>query len=257
MNRTINSPGSWIFISHSHRDLKKVRQIRNYLELKGANPLLFFLKCLEEDDARLPELIKDEISARNWFVLCESQHSKSSNWVQQEIALVMDLEEKGFETIDLEQDIELQYYKLDRICKRATVFISYSRSDIQIARKIQQKLLEYDYSVWIDETDISVGDNWSEEIHSVIDKAVKRGFVLVLLSPALLTSRWCKSETEYALKLASIHGKSNIIPIVIAPFDHGIIPPELTNIQWFDLTTEPIEQRIEELVTFLKKQEIQ
>lgn len=65
-----NNSNSWIFVSHSHHDLEKVRKIRNYLEMHGANPLLFFLKCLNDDDARLPELINDEILARNWFVLC-------------------------------------------------------------------------------------------------------------------------------------------------------------------------------------------
>ena len=31
--------GAWVFVSHSHRDLEKVREIRNYLEGKGRNPL--------------------------------------------------------------------------------------------------------------------------------------------------------------------------------------------------------------------------
>lgn len=46
--------GAWIFVSHSHHDLEKVRQIRNYLESRGHNPLLFYLKCLTNNDARLP-----------------------------------------------------------------------------------------------------------------------------------------------------------------------------------------------------------
>jgi hypothetical protein len=36
--------------SHSHRNLEKVRRIRNELKRRGHNPLLFFLKCLEADD---------------------------------------------------------------------------------------------------------------------------------------------------------------------------------------------------------------
>lgn len=30
--------GAWIFVSHSHRDLEKVRRIRNELERRGHNP---------------------------------------------------------------------------------------------------------------------------------------------------------------------------------------------------------------------------
>ena len=248
---------AWIFVSHSHRDLEKVRQIRNYLEKHGANPLLFFLKCLSDDDARLPELISDEIIARNWFVLCDSQDARNSNWVQQEKALVLEHEGKGFETIDLEQDLESQYYKLDRICKRATVFISYSRQDVLIADQIREKLIQNDYSVWTDETSGSICSDRSNEIHSSIDKAVKRGFVLVLLSPSSIKSQWCNSETEYALELASKSGKTNIVPVVISPIESGLLPTQLANVQWFDLTMGSFEQRIQELITLLKDQEIQ
>jgi hypothetical protein len=54
MNLSRAKSGAWIFVSHSHRDLEKVREIRNELERRGHNPLLFFLKCLSDDDARLP-----------------------------------------------------------------------------------------------------------------------------------------------------------------------------------------------------------
>ena len=63
-----------ISVSHSHRDLEKVRRICNELERRGHNPLLFFLKCLEADDARLPGLIRDEIKARDHgFGSCRSR----------------------------------------------------------------------------------------------------------------------------------------------------------------------------------------
>ncbi|MBE0640234.1 MAG: toll/interleukin-1 receptor domain-containing protein [Bacteroidales bacterium] len=251
----LNKTNSWIFISHSHRDMEKVRQIRNYLEKHGANPLLFFLKCLNDDDARLPELISDEILARNFFILCDSENARNSSWVQKEQAIVMNMGNIVKETIDLGQDIKSQYYKLDRICKKATIFISYAHQDRNIAEQIIQKLIQNDYSVWID-NEIEAGCNWSDEIHGAIDDAVERGFVMVLLSPASLTSQCLKSETEYALELASKSGKSNIIPVVISPFDPGMMPPQLTNIKWFDLTIETFDQRVEELLSFLNKQEI-
>ena len=33
----------YIFVSHSHRDIDKVRLVRNYLEEKGAEPIMCFL----------------------------------------------------------------------------------------------------------------------------------------------------------------------------------------------------------------------
>jgi hypothetical protein len=62
--------------------LEKVRRIRNALERRGHNSLLFFLKCLEADDARLPELIRDEIKARTFFVLCNTRASRRSKWTK-------------------------------------------------------------------------------------------------------------------------------------------------------------------------------
>jgi len=80
---------------------------------------------------------------------------------------------------------------------------------------------------------------------------------LVLLSPSTIKSQWCNSETEYALQLASQSGKTNIIPVIVAAFDKERILPQLKNIQWFDLTMGSFDQRIQELITFLKNQEIQ
>ncbi len=58
MNPPTQKHGAWIFLSHSRRDLEKVRPIRNELERRGHNPLLFSLKCLKENDPLLPELIR-------------------------------------------------------------------------------------------------------------------------------------------------------------------------------------------------------
>lgn len=38
----MNNEGGWVFISHSHQDIDKVRYIRNRLEQRGFEPLLFF-----------------------------------------------------------------------------------------------------------------------------------------------------------------------------------------------------------------------
>jgi hypothetical protein len=48
--------------------MEKVRRIRNELERRGQNPHLFFLKCLEADDARLPELIRGEIKTKTFLL---------------------------------------------------------------------------------------------------------------------------------------------------------------------------------------------
>lgn len=53
----------WIFLSHSNKDFAKVRLIRNYLEERSCRPLIFYLKCLSNDD-EIDDLIKREIDCR-------------------------------------------------------------------------------------------------------------------------------------------------------------------------------------------------
>lgn len=120
-----NSPeGAWIFVSHSHLDLLAVRTVRNELENLGHNPLLFYLKCMEEESGQLPNLIKREIQARNWFVLCESENSRQSSWVKKEVDMITSMSGKVYQTIQLDLPLAPQVEKLKALSKRATVFIS-------------------------------------------------------------------------------------------------------------------------------------
>lgn len=224
----VTDQGTTIFVSHSHRDLEKVRRIRNELERRGHNPLLFFLKCLEADDARLPELVRDEIKARTFFVLCNTLASRRSKCVKQEIEPVKQVTKRPRKTVvvmKLERDLLAELHKLDRLSNRATVFLSDARQDQKIAERIRRALQNHDDSVWFDSA-VRPGRDWSSVLHSAMDDAVARGFVLVLLSPASLTSQWCRQETEYALQLAARSRRSNVIPIVVAPFAHDALPAQ-------------------------------
>jgi hypothetical protein len=215
---------------------------------------MFFLKCMENDDARLPQLIEQEIKAREWFILCESEHSRNSSWVQQEVDLIKGMEGKVFETIDLSKDIQAEFHKLVRLSKRATVFISYSRQDREIADRIERALEAHDFSVWRD-SEIRPGDSWQDAIQTAIDDAIARGFVLLLLSPASLDSEFVASEIDYALSR-----RGNIIPVVVEAIPPGSMRPsikyQLEAMQWFNLSTGPFEERIETLIQNLKTREM-
>lgn len=244
---------AWIFVSDSHRDLEKVREIRNYLEKKGASPLLFFLKCLSDDDARLPELITDEIKARNFFVLCDSPNAKASKYVPEEVTLVESLG-KPRETIDLSSPLEPQFHKLDRLLKRATVFLSYAHADASVAMRIQEALVKHDYRVWSDE-DLLPGSDWASATRTAFDEAAKHGFVLLLMSASLLKSKHCHREIEHAMNM-----RGNIVPIAIERLDISEYPPSLQYISYltcFDLTTGPFDDRVEELIRNLKTREME
>ena len=176
-----------------------------------------------------------------------------------EIELVKQVTKRPRQTVvvmNLERDLQTELPKLDRLSKRATVFLSYARQDQKITERIRRALQNHDYSVLFDSA-VRPGRDWSSVLHSAIDDAVARGFVLVLLSPASLTSQWCKQKTEYALELAARSRRSNVIPIVVASFAHDALPPHLANLQWFDLTTRPFDARIEELIRSLKTREME
>jgi hypothetical protein len=66
MPRQYQSP--WIFVSHSDKDIGKVREIRNELEKRGHKPIIFYLKCVEDNSAPLPDLLGREIAV--WDGLC-------------------------------------------------------------------------------------------------------------------------------------------------------------------------------------------
>ena len=128
MERVQEDAGNWIFVSHSHHDLKPVRRIRDYLEGRGHNPILFYLRCLR-DEEELPELIRREIEACNFFVLCTSPNAERSRWVEEERRLVKAMPDKAYEEVDLRAELDTQLSKLESLAKRATIFISYTNPE--------------------------------------------------------------------------------------------------------------------------------
>lgn len=256
-----HSDGAWIFVSHSHLDLVEVREVRNELEKLGHNPLLFYLKSMEDDSEQLPDLIKKEIHARNWFVLCESENSKKSDWVKKEVEIIKSLSGKVYETIYLEKDLDPQMQRLKTLSKRATIFLSYARVDESIASEISKRLKMEDYRVFEPNLDISAGSDWREEIYSNLDQAIQDGFVFILLSPASLSSEYVKEEVRYALLQGMGSGRGNIIPIIIKNRRtvyanlHAI--SDLYSIQMDDFTEGDFDENLTNLITVLKSREME
>lgn len=257
----MNAPGAWVFLSHSNKDFEQVREIRNELEKRGHKPIMFYLKCLESDNAMLPDLLRREIAAREWFILCDSPNAQASQYVRDEVELIKSMEGKAFEVVDLSKGLQTELHKLIRITKRATVFISYASADREIAGRIRQSLLLHEFSVRTPDEVAPSCEPFQAVVSKAIDEAVERGFVLVLLSSAALKSQFVRAEIDYALSRARQNPRSNIIPVAVEAVATGSIPPaiefELANIQWFDLTTGPFDQRVECLIRSLKIREME
>lgn len=242
----------WIFLSHSFKDWDKVRKLRNILEEKGRKPLMFFLKCLN-DNSEVDELVKREIMSREFFILCDSENARNSKWVQEEKDFVEKLE-KEYEIIDLEKELADQIYKLDRIIKKSTIFFSYHNNDEEIAKRIIDKLAQSDFHVCIFNPDIKK-ENYVDQVNNNIEASIDKGFFLFLLSEAYMNSIWAKAEVNHALNIlnSGIGFSNNIICISILNKNKLMdLSKRYQNIKKVDFSDNSLEQNINKLIIEIK-----
>jgi hypothetical protein len=111
------------------------------------------------------------------------------------------------------------------------VFISYSRKDIDFARKLAGDLEKAGFEVWWDVSDLKGGDEWVRVIPSAIESSP---YFIVLLSPDSVISQWVEKEYLHALKL-----RKKILPVMIRPCT---VPFALANINYLDFTAfDPVD----------------
>jgi hypothetical protein len=251
------SKGAWIFLSHSHKDFDMVRELRNELESQGHHPLLFFLKCLD-DDSEIDGLIRREIEARSWFILCDSANSRSSKWVQEERKIIAKLSSHTSATVDLDDSLSAQLSSIAGLTRRATVFLSHTRADLQTARRIEQSLRADDFGVF-SILEIGPGTLWQAEIEDALNAAVDRGAVLVLLSRSSMASQSQRREIALALERADpASRRRNIVPIFVEPpaVMLEIAPPDvrdtLGRIQGFDFSIGDFADNIARVKQWLR-----
>jgi hypothetical protein len=200
--------GGWIFISHSHQDIQKVRRIRNRLEELGLEPLMFYLKCLT-DENEIVELIKREIDERDWFVYADSANARSSKWVKTEREYIESLTGKNVFTIYLDGNIEEQLAMVEHISRQMKVFISYSHKDKELASRIRERLVERDLMV-LSDTEMSPGGLWAEQITDQIQDAARNGFVILLLTENSIHSRYVLNEIDM-----TVQAGGRIVPVLV------------------------------------------
>lgn len=250
--------GAWIFLSHSHMDFDKVRDVRNTLELQGHHPLMFFLKCLSDDD-EVDDLIRREIESRSWFILCDSQNARKSQWVKAEIRIIRSLPIKTVTMIDLDDphlDVEAALFSLTQ---KASIFLSYSRKDKAFADRIRKELLRHDFGVFSD-LELQPGENWVARIETELHKAAQRGAIIILLSSHSVRSQWLQKEVALAAEISSAeHGHSNIFSlylesdIVIRKYAPPNMQRCLKTIQGIDFSKGRFEDNMTNLMTRLRE----
>ena len=120
------------------------------------------------------------------------------------------------------------------------IFISYSRKDMDFARKLAGDLEKAGYDVWWDISDLRGGDDWIRVIPAAIESSQ---FVIVVLSPNSVTSEWVQKEYTQALSL-----RKKIIPLMLETTN---VPFALNTINFINFSTGHYEDNYKNLLSAL------
>jgi hypothetical protein len=77
-----------------------------------------------------------------------------------------------------------------------TIFISYSRRDSNFVDQLEADLKASNFHTWVDRRDVEICQSWKKVLQDAIDRC---DMVLVVLSPASVTSPYVQMEYKYAL----------------------------------------------------------
>jgi len=106
----------------------------------------------------------------------------------------------------------------------AKVFVSYSRKDIEFAKRLTAELQKSDLDFWIDWEGIPPTVDWWREIEKGIEEA---DVFLFLISSDSSASKVCGKEIDCAVKNAK-----RIIPLVVRDFKGDEAPKQLSHLNW-------------------------
>ncbi len=109
-------------------------------------------------------------------------------------------------------------------------FISYSRKDLNFARRILNALHNRGFNPWFDLEDLQPGRPWNNEMLLGVQLADN---LLFIISPDSVESHACKEELECALR----HGK-RLIPLLYKETSPRFLHPALRELQWVFLRDE-------------------
>lgn len=204
-----------IFLSHSHKDIEKVRKLREIFESLEFEPLIFYLQCLDDNNDELEEFIKREIDARNVFIYCKSENAEKSEWVQKELQYIRQSNERRLYTIDIDLPLNQTFVTLlNSLCeliKYNSIFISCSGRDKSLCLAVKDLLLKNGYNSIIRYETL----NKQDEHDKVVREIVKNGIFLPIITPNYMNSIFCQAELEGALYSTDYGIKPLILPLIV------------------------------------------
>ena len=91
------------------------------------------------------------------------------------------------------------------------VFLSHSVKDKRFLKRLVEVLRDHGLSVWFSEHGIRGATQWHDEIGAALARC---DWMIVILSPAAIASRWVKREVTHAIEEPRFDGR--IIPLRIS-----------------------------------------
>jgi WD40 repeat protein len=123
----------------------------------------------------------------------------------------------------------------------AKVFISYSRKDIEFAKKLTGELQKSDMDFWVDWEGIPPTVDWWREIEKGIEEA---DAFIFLISPDSAKSKVCGQEIE-----AAVQNGKRMIPIVVRDIAWEDTPPHLGHLNYiFFRETDDFDASVKKLL---------
>lgn len=112
---------------------------------------------------------------------------------------------------------------------RARVFVSYAHRDRPVAGEIARALERANISVWFDSWELEAGDSIASRIREGLAAS---DFLVVLLSPESVDSRWVREEVDLALSTELRQRSITVVPAILRDCE---LPPGLRSFQPIDL----------------------
>lgn len=245
--------GFWVFVSHSTKDFEKVRLVRNALEDSEFRPILFYLKCMENED-EINELLKREIDARRRFILCDSPNAQGSKFVQSEVDYIRS-KKRMYEVIDLSQidlgnpNVDKEVLELIHPFKRRTkVFLNFQHKDDDPGTLVKQQFERKGFSVVDSNTifydawnNIPGGSaSWAYDVDCLakiflrgeIETTLQDGYFVCLISQKSIESDYQLYEIEQALEIDF----TRVLPVIIDDIAAGRLPVFLQEKRFLNLS---------------------
>src|ERR1043166_8268487 len=119
----------------------------------------------------------------------------------------------------------------------ASIFISYSRKNLDAALRLETALIERGHDIWRYVSGLPEASLWRDEIATAIERS---DVFLFLVSKESLRSGECRKEFEHARNL-----HKRIVPVVVDGVEPSEAPPDLSDINWIDLSDAQALERID------------